>query len=246
LRPATAKRLFLQILADKGMLIDDFEQWQPQTQENSISLSGSLSPAGMRKLLSVIEMPARSAGSAELAEDDSQATADSAALAAKTKAYFKSVTAMADDLQEDMRGAKNLASTSLFFDKYARRIERLPMLDVDPEMLDYGAFIAAQLREAAGGVRSMGIRTGARTKGITSAGTNSDYYYGGYGNGRYGYYGGAAAMQNEVKAIEQQRGIVRAEERATTAASTQEIRAAMIAATSDIRRKMTEKYSQQF
>ena len=46
---------------------------------------------------------------------------------------------MADDLKKDMRTAKNLASTHLFFDKYAKRIERMPILGVDEELLNYSA-----------------------------------------------------------------------------------------------------------
>ena len=41
-----------------------------------------------------------------------------------------------------MRSAKNLASTQLWFDKYARRIERLPILNVDEELVKYSAFVA--------------------------------------------------------------------------------------------------------
>jgi hypothetical protein len=244
LSAASAKRLFLEYLSNKGMLIEDFQKWQPEVQGNTISLAGNMSTAGVRKLLSVLEMPAPSAGGH--ASPASASGSDSSAQAARTKTYFNSVTGMFDDLKQDMEDLKTLSQTSLFYDKYARRIERLPMLDVDPEMLDYGAYVAAQLRQASGAVRTMGIRSGVRTREITSADTSSDYYYGGYGYGRYGYYGGAAGMQNEMKAVEQQRGIVRAQERGTMAVSVHQIRAEVIAATSDIRRKMTEKYRVEF
>ena len=246
---ASAKRLFLEYLAEKGLLIEDFQKWQPEVQGTTISLAGNMSPSGIRKLLSVIESPAPGAVSAAVAGTataSSDSTAIGAAQAAKTKAYFQSVSSMFDDLKDDMKEAKNIASTSLFFDKYARRIERLPILDVDPEMLDFGAYVAQQLRQSAGAVRMMGIRTGVRTREITSADTTSDYYYGGYGSGRYGYYGGTSAMKADLQAVEQQRGVVRAQEKGTAAVSVHQIRADVIAATADIRRKMTEKYRVQF
>ncbi len=237
-----AKRLFLELLSAKGMLIDDLDKWQPEVQGTTVSLSGNMSTAGIRKLLSVIESPAPSSGGE--ATTASVEGVASPAQAAKTKAYFQSVTGMFDDLKDDMKDAKNLASTSLYFDKYARRIEKMPMLDVDPEMLDYGAYVAAQLRQSSGSVRTMGIRTGVRSSEINSSNTGNDYYYGGYGYGRYG--GGVAAGVNDIKAVEQQRGVVRAQEKGSMASSVHEIRANVIATTTDLRRKMTEKYRIQF
>lgn len=236
------KRLFLEYLSEKGMLIDDFAKWQPEVQNNTITLGGNMSMAGIRKLMSVIESPAPTPASSESASATPTAN-DTAAQAAKTKTYFKTVTSMFDDLKDDMQDAKNLASTSQYFDKYARRIERMPILDVDPDMLDYGAYVAQQMRQASGAVRMMGIRTGVRTRDINSSNTGvaaDEYYYGGYGYGRYGN------GVDTVKAVEQQRGAVRAQERGNTAANVHEIRAQVIAATSDIRRKMTEKYKVQF
>lgn len=244
LSPPLAKRLFLELLSAKGMLIDDFDKWQPEVEGTTISLAGSMSTAGIRKLLSVIESPAPSAGGGEASSAASEASA-TIAQANKTKAYFKTVSGMFDDLKEDMQDAKTLASTSQYFDKYARRIERMPLLDVDPEMLDYGAYVAEQLRQSSGAVRTMGIRTGVRSSEINSSNTGSDYYYGGYGYGRYGN-GGVAGMKNDIKAVEQQRGVVRAQEKGSMAASVHQIRADVIAATADMRRKMSEKYRIQF
>jgi hypothetical protein len=241
---AAAKKLFLGYLAERGMLIDDFQQWQGEVQGTTVSLAGKMSTPGIRKLLSVIECPAPAAANPD-APTKSASGSDSSAQAANTQAYFKNVTSMFDDLKEDMQEATSLASTTLYFDKYARRIERLPMLDVDPQMLEYGAYVAAQLRQSSGAVRTMGIRKGARTREITSGGGDEDYYYyGGYGYGRYN--SGVTGMVNDLKDVEQQRGIVRAQEKANMATSVHQIRADVIAATSDIRRQMTEKYRVQF
>ena len=42
LAPAVAKRLFLELLAEKGLLIGDLEAWQPEVKGTTISLAGSL------------------------------------------------------------------------------------------------------------------------------------------------------------------------------------------------------------
>ena len=50
----------------------------------------------------------------------------------------------------------------------------------------------------------------------------------------------------EAKAKESERRVVRAEEKGIAATDVQQIRQAIIAATADIRQKMTEKYEMQF
>ncbi len=85
-----------------------------------------------------------------------------------------------------------------WIDRWARKIERLPMLDVDKDMLDYGGYVAAALRGSSDAIKGIGINTGARTAQI---------YGGGYA-GRIGPYGGYAVYRD----TDAERGAVRAEE----------------------------------
>jgi hypothetical protein len=169
--------------------------------------------------------------------------------------HFRSVSGMFNELKRDIRNSKSLSSNSLFFDKYARRIEKLPILNVDGELLEYSAFVAHSLRKASGMVRTMGIQSGARQAQIVSAPTG--YAYTAYGDGaaytcrygRYGAYGTGgvyAGDKAEMKAVEAQRRVVRAEEKAKMATNVYEVRDAVIAATTDVRRKMTQKYQVEF
>jgi hypothetical protein len=101
-------------------------------------------------------------------------------------------------------------------------------------------------------VRTMGIRGGVRTSRIRSGdGTVGYAYGGGYRYGRYGAYGGAGgyAVYNpraEARDVTAQRQVVRAEERGTMAADVHTIRDQVIAATADMRRKMTQRYQIEF
>jgi hypothetical protein len=169
--------------------------------------------------------------------------------AKKSREYFRAVVGMADDLKRDMRNAKSLASTQLFFDKYAKRIERMPILGVDEELLDYSAFVANTLRQASGSVKTMGIQSGVRQTQATGGGVysaNNGYYgYGGYRYGAYGAYGRGAQMA-DIKAAGAQKRVVQAEETAIMATDVQKLRQDLIAATTDIRRKMTQKYQVEF
>ena len=72
-----------------------------------------------------------------------------------------------------------------------------------------------------------------------------DYGYGDYRYGAYGQYGRRAQM-GEIKAVGAERRVVRAEEKAAMATDVQKLRQDLIAATADIRRKMTQKYQTEF
>jgi len=249
---AIAKPLLLAVLADKGMQIDDLEEWKSEASGKTVSMSGSLTTSGLRRVLAVIESPTTSESAA--AEPASQPSpGNQAAIQLKaTQDHFHAVTAMANDLKGDMRSSKNLASTSVWFDKYAKRIERLPILNVDEELLKYSSYVASALRSASGAGRTMGIQSGVRQAQITSSSAGYGYVGASYGRyGAYGGYGGSVAVpvyspMAEVKGVGAERRVVRAEEKATMATDVHAIRADIIAATADIRRKMTQKYQVEF
>ncbi len=162
-----AKPLLLQVLSDKGALIEDFQSWTVQTTGSEISLAGTLSAPGRRQLLSVVDSPV---SDNSVAKEPSVSPGELPAMQAKkSREYFRAVRGMADDLKNDMRNAKNLASTHLFLDKYAKRIERMPILGVDEELLNYSAFVANTLRQATGSVKTMGIQSNARGTQVTGA-----------------------------------------------------------------------------
>jgi hypothetical protein len=238
-----AKPLLLQVLSDKGALIEDFQSWTLQTKASEISLAGTLSADGRRRLMSLIDSPVHED---TVAKEPSVSPGDLPAMEAKkSREYFRTIVGMADDLKKDMGNAKNLASTQLFFNKYAKRIARMPILGVDEGLLKYSAFVADTLQQASGSVKTMGIQSGVRQAQTTGGGYGGDYGYGGYRYGAYGQYGRGAGMA-EIKAVGAERRVVRAEEKAVMATDIQKLRQELIAATTDIRRKMTEKYQVEF
>jgi hypothetical protein len=238
-----AKPLLLQIMADRGGAINDLQSWKSKAQGHKISLAGKLSKSGMRRLLSIVESPADESSTAEAQVSPGELPAIQAKASLK---HFKAVTGMAGDLKADMGNSKTLAQTSLWFDKYARRIERLPTLNVDAELVKYGSFVAHQLRQASLAVKTMGINSGSRQSQVTSGDVSYDA---GTRWGSYGYYGPGYAPFDpyaQARAKDEQRRAIRAEEKGIAATDVQQIRQTIIAATADIRQKMTEKYQIQF
>lgn len=242
-----AKELFVQIMSDLGMSINEVSSWTATAKGNEIRLAGKLTKNGLRRLLSVIDSPAAESLDADAAVSPSELPA---LVAKKSQAYFRTVVGMADDLKEGLRNVKNLASTQLFFDKYARRIERLPILNVDEDLVKWGAFVANSLRQATTSIKTMGIQSGVRQSQVTSGSVDGggDYGYGGYRYGAYGAYNGGPDIygMGNLKAVGAERRVIRAEEKATAATDVQQIRSNMIAATAAIRRNMTQKYQIEF
>ncbi len=243
-----AKDLFVQIMSDRGMSINEVSSWTAKAQGNEISLAGKLTKNGLRRLLSIVDSPA-----AENLEADAPVSPGElpALQAKKSRDYFRTITGMADDLKEGLRSVKNLASTQLYFDKYARKIERMPILNVDDELVQWGAFVANSLRQATSSIKTMGIQSGVRQAQVTSGSAGGDaggYGYGGYRYGAYGGYNGGPDIygMGSLKATGEQRRVIRAEEKADAATDIQQIRQQIIAATADVRRKMTQKYQIEF
>jgi hypothetical protein len=235
------KPLLVQVLADKGVSFEDFQSWTGKAEGKEMWIGGDLTASGLRRLLSVVDAPA--------ADDLGKKSADASpgnAAEAKAKAslaHYRAVTGMFNDLKSNMYNSKSVSGGSYYYDKYAQKIEKLPILNVDEELLNYSAFVARSLRQASSAVRTMGIRGGVRQAQITSSGGYYDYG-GGYRYGAYGTYGNGAMA--EMKGVDSERRVVRAEEKGEMAANVNEIRDAVIAATSDIRRKMTQKYQVEF
>ena len=236
------KPLLIQVLSDSGALINDFQSWTAKAQKNELSLAGTFSKSGLRRLVSMIDSPVSDEAAA-----DTKATVSPGDLPAlkakKSLEYYRDVVGMANDIKDDMKNAKNLASTAMFCEKYAKRIDRLPILNVDEDLLKYSEFVARQLRQASGSVKTMGIQTHVRSEQVTASGGGyDDYAYGGYRYGAYGRYAAGAA----VKAVGTERRAISAEETGAAATDVQQLRQSIIEATADIRRKMTQKYQIEF
>ncbi|WP_460166968.1 hypothetical protein [Thermostilla marina] len=244
-----AKKLFDDLIDRAGIRIADFDQWQANTQGTEVTLSGYLSESGLRRVLSVIDSPETPPGldapvsPGDLAQQKAQ----------NTLKYYRTVQEMFTDLERDWRNLKNVSSASVYFDRYAKRIEQLPILNVDPEMVEYGTFVAKAMRQCSGAVRTMGIRGNVRTSNVRSAPVGP-YAYGSYRYGRYGYYYGHGYAGDwavydpgaELRAVTAERQRIMNQERGAMAANIFQIRDKVNEETVRIRQKMTEKYQMEF
>lgn len=220
-----AKQLVLAALDNAGASLDDAEKWKFDAAGKSVTFEGALSDSSLRRIFSLLEIP-----SADLAggpESSGTSQSKDPTLAA-TQQYYKSLTALLDDLRVTFKDHKQ--NQSIWLEKYARKIDQLPILNVDDELLAFGGDVSERLRKISVAKRTANVRTGVRQQS-----TYGNYYnYG--GNYDYGYYTTPESQRIQIRTSEQAVATkVRTEE-------AQDIGNLL----NDMRQKLTKKYQVEF
>ena len=174
-----AKPLVLEVLDNFEAHLDDLEKWDYKLKGNSLILSGPLSNDGMRRIFSILEIPSTKFSELK-GQDTSPGSPEQVAKLSLT--YFKSVRVLIDDLQKTLKDKRD--NHAIWMERYGRKIDRLPILNVDEDLLSYGAKVAETFREIALAQRGAGVRTGVRKSAVYGSYTQT------YNdNGYYGYTG---------------------------------------------------------
>jgi hypothetical protein len=233
-----AKPLLQEILADLGASISDIDGWNVQAGPQRITMNGPLSDAGRKRIFSLIDSPLASL----IAADQTAPTAadrQQAQTVAASQQYFKALSSILKDAREESKDAKTFGQNAMWFDKWARRIDKLPLLNVDKDLLGFGQYVSTQLRNMAASMRGIGIRSGAREAQVYQTVTTDYSAYSGYGGGGYSYY-------TEWRNVDSERRAIRAEERATGATSARGIAQELENALAKVRQDLTQKYQVEF
>ena len=155
-------------------------------------------------------------------------------MAQNSLAYFKSITKLTDDLEKNSKSSRG---DNYWMDRYAQKIDRLPILHVDPELLDFGQKTVETLRLMSGARKNANMSAGVRSSNIVSSGGSYNSYSYGYGNS--GYYNGRANARATLSSV----NTAKLEERAGASSKKIEGFRLIKNATSEMRRKMTERYN---
>lgn len=248
----SAKPLLLEALGNRGVMIDELEDWTFQTNGKSIRLIGKLEKSGLRRIMSLIPVPPPLQQARQAASQVSDKESQKRLIVASSQNYFKSVDSLVQDLKKDKRGRATRGQTAVFFDRYADRIDRLPSLNVDPYLLDLGQYVSSSLRTGSGRVRTALVSGTIAARNVPEV---YDYYswynpigvvagdgYG--GGGEYGW-GGWEATPN-IRATMQAQSKARFQQQVQGDLSANEILAQIEKALGDTRRAMTQKFGAQF
>lgn len=240
-----AKPLVLEILAKKGATIEDFQQWEGKVSGNTFSLKGDISDLALRQLFMLIEPPTPDMQAGDKASEASPG--DTVTVVKATQAHFDAIQGCLKDLKIDKRKMKTWGQLAMWMEKYAGRIAKLPLLNVDHDMLDYGQNVDYDLRKAAYALRGMGIKSAVEQKQIESTNPSGVNVYGGSYGGRYGrrygYGGGFAYTYNDNRA---QKRAARYSTRAEGINAARDTIEGIRNGTVEIRRKMTDRYKVEF
>ena len=248
-----AKPLLLEALGNHGAMIDEFDSWQASVSGNRVMIQGELYDSGMRRVLSFLDAPP---SLQPQPESSSSEQSEESLVKLSSQQYFKSV----DTLLKDLRGKRGgsdfhtWGQVGLWFEKYARKIDELSVLNVDPELVDFGQYVSGQLRQGETAMKGIGARRGVRESNLAPAnygitgGTYGGVGYGGWGNygGVYGGWWSGRTRNQALQDQQQERTRIGRQEKIRGNASANMIMQGLQQATGDMRRLMTEKYMVEF
>jgi hypothetical protein len=157
----TLPDLFRELIESQGIAINGFDSWQAAFTETTMTLSGKLTTADLKRIISLFAFP-QPAGETELVTKGNEPNAG------MTKRYL----AAADTILADVKAMKdnpNYDKTATWHDKAAEQIEHLSRRNVDPEAVDAAFQEAKRLRAIAQSLRGVPIDANALA--------SQQYYY---------------------------------------------------------------------
>ena len=247
-----AKPLLLEVLAKFGVAVDGLDTWDVAVKGNLLTMNGKLPVEGLRELFSIVDPP--SPLPADDADDDkpdsskdskdgkdSKASEKSkaATAVAASKQYYTTIAKITEQVGKKVSNATSMTQGAKWVAGDARRISRLPIANVDPDLVNWGTEVSARLNDLAVAVGQGGLAARSRATGIQDA----------YGSGMVsseleiqGNDNDRVAKQN----VSRQRHAAVAEQKAQTAQVATQILRDIEASRNKIRVAMTQKYNVEF
>ena len=224
--------LIEEVLGRVGASSDDIEGWKWTVGGHQVKGSGPLSPGSAREIISLLEPPAIThaiSASAETAANPEEDPKPKASLK-----YCKSIRVLLDDLRNTLHKEKD--NHALYFERYGRKVDDLPKLNVDDALLDFGAKVSSSLRYQGQSERMHKINAGTR-KQQTYSSYASGAYYGNVGPYNSGWYPYGGASSPGVIGAEENQGA-----KSVRFSEWKQIEDGLVA----VRRQMTDKFKLEF
>ncbi|TWU45864.1 hypothetical protein Q31b_10400 [Novipirellula aureliae] len=247
-----AKPLLLESLGNHGAMINELNDWKVSVSRNEILLQGSFQSSGIQRVFSLFDAPP---GMQSLSQTSSPGDAKSGKdlTARATQQYFKSIQLLISDLQhEDQEHQSSTPGLeAMWYARYAAKIDALPILHVDPEMVTFATQVSAALRQSQTAMRTAGVQTATRITSMQGAQVYNYQYAAGAAE-NYGIFGGGYAYRYQAnpRASLRQDGAqvaqIEAQETSRGYETANKIMQEIAVSTTQIRRKMTEKYQIEF
>lgn len=226
-----AKPLLLEVLDTFGAQLPGLDQWTAKIEAKAIVLEGPLSTDALRRVFSLLELP--STKFSTLKDDVPETASESSvasptAKAAASKSYYKGVTVLIEDLRKTLGNTRD--NHMVWMERYARKVDALPVLNVDEDLLAWGAKVGEAFRNMALAQRTSGIKAGVRKSSV-------------YGNYQYGYNGSGYSTTRGSQSVRSQ---IDTEEKSQARNVRYNTWKEMEDASAAIRKEMTKRYQVEF
>jgi len=227
-----AKEFFGEVLSRNGTAISDASKWTASVAGNTLAFRGTISAETIDQLMGLFTIQSQAASLPATEQELVQDSASDSMKLEATKNYFAKSSNIIKRVRE--YSATNTGDRARWNGQMARRIDDLPTLNVDPQVVDFGVKVAAGLRGNMVAMQQSNIKMG--TQAVVDGAGNPQYgYYGGYGNGYGGNYYDANSTSTYTAVAQGQGNFMY-----------RELIAQIDAMEAEIRRAMTEKYKVQF
>jgi hypothetical protein len=201
-----AKAVIFEVLENRGLMLDnEIKNWAIHFEAKAITLQGRLSTQGLRMLTDLIPIPAETLalGEAEAKSGGAASGSTSSASTGESKAetskkYFQHISLLLDSLRMEASDTKKSKQWRMVVDKGALEIDRLPVLNVDEDLIAYGTGVSATLRNMRN--LSKNANLDATYRQASMAG-NQGYGYGGFYGGGTNLSLGTSVMRKQESAV---------------------------------------------
>src|SRR5205085_4764269 len=138
--------------ATNGLGLKDIETWTSAVSGNSIVFTGKLTSASFRQVMGLVEPHTPNETAASEADPASAGTgttppadASQAATLAASQRYFKQMSSMLDAFTQ----TASVKDSAAWLRRSAQRIDRMSLVNVDPELANWGAQVSGAMVECA-------------------------------------------------------------------------------------------------
>lgn len=217
------KELLLEVLAEAGLMIDDLSSWNGRAEETKYILQGKLSGNGLKHVMRLIRSPISNffADDKKLIESNNESQ-----MAYESQQYFRSIQKVMAEIDEmTKRDDVAISRYAKWFSHWADEIDALPILNVDPDLLDYTQKLSASFRACSDAIAGIKIQAGSRGAQVWNG--LGEYYV---------WSNDQANARNAIRKEEQARGV----------ASARDIYRGIQSSNQEIRRSLTAKYNLEF
>jgi hypothetical protein len=165
--------LLLEYLTHSGAFVEDLEKAKVTLKNQSVVLSmNPLSDSGFQRLMSLIlsPHPQHSGTATDSPKGDAPNDAPVSQNGPNVKAtqkYYDAIESMLGDLERSYKASRNYNATVVWHERFAQKIDHLPIEGVDPAMIQYGRDTSARLVALAASLQGQPLEIGALNNSIT-------------------------------------------------------------------------------